>query len=46
MCEEEEEAQYQASAILSNRIRMYNENAKKLMSYLEQATKLRKVNTE
>ena len=37
---------YQASAILSKRIRLYNENAKQLLPYLQQATKLRVVNTE
>ncbi len=37
---------YQASAILSKRIRQYNENAKKLMPYLKAATNLRCVNTE
>ena len=42
----EDEGQYQASAILSKRIRLYNENAKRLMPYLQSATKLRVVNTE
>ena len=37
---------YQASAILSKRIRQYNENAKRLMPYLQQSTNLRVVNTE
>ena len=37
---------YQASAILSKRIRLYNENAQRLLPYLQQATKLRVVNTE
>jgi len=37
---------YQASSILSKRIRLYNENCKKLMPYLQEATKLRMVNTE
>ena len=46
MCEQEDLAQYQASAMLATRIRMYNANAKKLLPYLEQATKLRKINTE
>lgn len=41
-----DEGAYQASAILSKRIRLYNENAKQLLPYLQQATKLRVVNTE
>jgi adenylate kinase family enzyme len=40
------DASYQPSAILSKRIRMYNENAKHLMPYLEANTNLRCVNTE
>lgn len=46
MCEQEDEGQYQASAMLATRIRMYNESAKKLLPYLESATRLRVVNTE
>mmetsp|Transcript_15594 Transcript_15594/g.19611 ORF Transcript_15594/g.19611 Transcript_15594/m.19611 type:complete len:311 (+) Transcript_15594:900-1832(+) len=42
----ENDATYQASAILSKRIRLYNENCKRLIPYLQQATKLRVVNTE
>ena len=37
---------YQASAILSKRIRKYNENAQKLMPYLKANTNFRVVNTE
>lgn len=40
------DSSYQASAILSKRIRHYNENAKKLMPYLEASTNLRCVSTE
>ena len=40
------DSSYQASAILSKRIRQYNENAKKLMPYLKASTNLRCVNTE
>ncbi len=40
------DSSYQASAILSKRIRQYNENAKKLFPYLKQSTNLRIVNTE
>jgi adenylate kinase family enzyme len=43
---EQSDSSYQASAILSKRIRHYNENAKKLFPYLKQSTNLRCVNTE
>lgn len=46
ICKAQEDSSYQASAILSKRIRQYNENAKKLMPYLEASTNLRCVNTE
>lgn len=37
---------YQASAILSKKIRHYNENSARLLPYLQAATNLRAVNTE
>ena len=37
---------FQASAILSKRIRNYNENAKKLMPYLKSATNLHCINID
>lgn len=37
---------YQASSILSKRIRLYNENAKKLIPYLQKCSNLKCVNTE
>lgn len=40
------DASYQASAILSKKIRQYNENSARLLPYLKQATNLRTVNTE
>ena len=45
-CTAQQDSSYQASAILSKRIRYYNENAKKLMPYLQSSTNLRCVNTE
>jgi len=42
----QQQGDYQASAILSKRIRIYNENSKKLMPYLQANTNLRVVNTE
>lgn len=46
ICKAQQDSSYQASAILSKRIRHYNENAKKLMPYLQSSTNLRCVNTE
>ena len=40
------DSSYQASSILSKRVRQYNENARKLLPYLKQSTNLRNVNTE
>lgn len=40
------DSSYQASAILSKRIRQYNENAQRLMPYLKSATNMKCVSTE
>ena len=37
---------YQASSILSKKIRMYNENAKTLLPYLQSCSNLKCINTE
>ena len=40
------DAGYQSSSILSKKIRLYNENFKKLEPYLSRATNLKSINTE
>ena len=42
----QDDSGYQASSILSKKIRMYNENAKKLIPYLQATTNLKTINTE
>lgn len=43
---DQSDSSYQASAILSKRIRQYNENAKLLLPYLKSSTNLHVVSTE